>query len=111
MVWETARPYIYQNTLDTNKVVVGDGDIENNDSDGKKTLLNIKKLKKEYMMKWDHMQSLELDEYYQADFHTFVDGIPKYLIEDTSIYLYQYGGNRIVYLLYLINKLLQNEFK
>ena len=109
MVWETARPYIYQNTLDNNKVVVGGGDLENNDSDGKKTLLNIKKLKTEYM-KWYHMQSLELDEYYQADFYTFVDGMPKYLIEDTSIYLYPYGGNGVVYSLYLINKLLENEF-
>jgi len=109
MVWETARPYIYQNTLDSNKVVVGGGDLEKNDSDGKKTLLNIKKLKKEYM-KWYHMESLELEEYYQADFYTFVDGMPKYLIEDTSIYLYPYGGNGVVYSLYLVNKLLENEF-
>ena len=105
MVWETARPYLYQNTLDTNKVVVGGGDLSLEKQSADHTFLNVKKIKEEFM-NWYGLQSLDLDEYYQADFFTFIDGMPKYLIEERSIYLYPYGGNGVVYSLYLINNLL-----
>ena len=109
MVWETARPYLYQNTLAPGMVVVGGGDVDLKKYEPKNAYLPIQKLKKQYM-DWYGLKDLEIDDFYSAEFFTFVDGLPKYKVEDNHIYLYPYGGNGIVYSLYLVNQLLQNVF-
>lgn len=110
MVWETARPYLYQNTLTKDKIVVGGGDIPLQKSNPNIIYLNIEKIKQSYM-KWYGLQELEIEESYCNEFFTFIDGIPKYRIEDKSIYMYPYGGNGVVYSLYLANQILQDVFK
>ena len=110
MVWETARPYLYQNTLTSDKIVVGGGDIPLQKSNPNNIHSNIEKIKQSYM-EWYGLQELEIEESYCNEFFTFIDGIPKYHIEDKSIYMYPYGGNGVVYSLYLANKILQDFFK
>ena len=109
MVWETARPYLYQNTLEPGKVVVGGGDDPLKKVDPENIYLPIKKLKKNYMA-WYGLQSLELEGYYFGEFFSFVDGLPKYHKEGNHIYLYPYGGNGVIYSLYLVNQILDEVF-
>jgi len=109
MVWETARPYLYQNPLTTNKIVVGGGDLSRQKSNPNNIYPQIKKLKQSYMS-WYNLLELEIYDAYTNEFFTFKDGIPKYLRKDNSIYMYPYGGNGVVYSLYLANQILRDIF-